>query len=121
MPYTTEGKKRALNGLGITHASVHTSAGVPGDTGTNEVTGGSPAYARKPITIAAPSAGQEAMTGTLTFDIPAGTTCAYIGFFDSLTATGATRFVAYGIMPAAETFAAQGQLVVDTATLDMNS
>ena len=47
MPYSTAGKHLMLNALKgtnpttpITHASLHTAS--PGDSGTNEVTGGSP-------------------------------------------------------------------------------
>lgn len=51
----------------------------PGTTGsaTGEVSGGSPAYARKAVTWSAPSGG--AVTGTVTFDVPAGTTVTYAG------------------------------------------
>jgi hypothetical protein len=50
----------------------------PGTTGTvtGEVTGGSPAYARKTITWGSASGG--VITGTCTFDIPTGTTLTYV-------------------------------------------
>lgn len=52
-----------------TWISVHTAS--PGSTGANEVTGGSPAYARKQTTWGTPTAG--VVTGTeVTIDVPAG-------------------------------------------------
>lgn len=64
-------------------------------TGTNEVTGGSPAYARKAATWSAASSGSKALAATLpTFDVPTGTTVAWIGLWDAVT-TG--NF--YGMLP----------------------
>ncbi len=58
----------------------------PGLTGTvtGEVTGGSPAYARKSISWGAAAGG--VITGTVTFDVPAGTTVTYAGVCASGTA-----------------------------------
>lgn len=69
-------------GGGATHAALYTTA--PGATAGTEVTGGSPAYARKPISWSAPSNG--VMTATVTFDVPAGTTVVGAGVHDALTA-----------------------------------
>jgi hypothetical protein len=73
-------------GLGnvITHVSLH--SGDPGTTGTNELTGGSPAYARKTVGWAAAAAGQRASSSAQVFDVPAGTTVMYAGFWSALTA-----------------------------------
>lgn len=51
----------------------------PGSTGsvTGEVSGGSPAYARKTITWGTATNG--VITGTATFDVPPGTTITYAG------------------------------------------
>jgi hypothetical protein len=65
------------------HLSLHT--GFP-PAGGNEVTGGSPAYARQPMAWSAASAGSKAMTGTEIFDVPAGTTVRAIATYDALTA-----------------------------------
>lgn len=62
--------------------SLHTAD--PGTTGTNEVTNtGSPAYARKAVTWGSASAG--AITGTVTFDVPSGTTVTFVGVWTALT------------------------------------
>ena len=63
--------------------SLHT-AFPPG--GGNEVTGGSPAYARKSFTFAAASAGAKTSNSSPTFDIPAGTTVKAIAEYDAVTA-----------------------------------
>ena len=74
MPLNTNGQNACLSGgLGntVTYLSLHT--GVPDSTGSLEATGGSPAYARKAVTWAAAASGQRANSGTITFDVPAGT------------------------------------------------
>lgn len=83
---TNNGKHAALDGLGavVTHISLHTAD--PGTTGASEVSGGSPAYARKPVTWSASSGGSKALASTYTFDVPASTTVAYVGLFSALTA-----------------------------------
>lgn len=65
MALTEAAKNAMLDELGtlITHIGLANVA--------TEVTGGSPAYARKAVTWAAASGGVLAMSGSLTFDIPA--------------------------------------------------
>jgi hypothetical protein len=70
-------------GVGATHGSVHTAYSA---TGTNEVTGGSPAYARKAATWAAASGRSKATSASMVFDVPAGTTVRWVGFWDAVTA-----------------------------------
>lgn len=73
-------KNNMLGGQTFTHASAHTD--FPGSTGANEVTGGSPAYAQKAITINAASGGIRALNAAVAFDVPACT----VKWFDSGTA-----------------------------------
>lgn len=86
MPLMTTTINTGLNAITAvcTHASLHT--GDPSTTGANEVTGGSPAYARQPITWAAASGETAANSGALTFNVPAGTTAAYVGLWSALSA-----------------------------------
>lgn len=65
----------------ITHdsASLHTAYSA---TGASEVTGGSPAYARKAITIAAAASRARAASTQPVFDVPA-TTVRFIGLWTS--------------------------------------
>ena len=69
-------------GTAATHAALYTTA--PGATAGTEVTGGSPAYARKAISWGAPSNG--VITATVTFDVPSGTTVVGAGVHTALTA-----------------------------------
>lgn len=101
--FSNASKTTMLNSLSPSHASLHSAA--PGDTGANEISGGSPAYARKAVTIGtSTSGGPRALSADVTFDVPA-VTVAYVGFWTALT--GGT-FVGYHDVTD-ETFAAQGQ------------
>jgi hypothetical protein len=68
----------------IDFVSLHTDA--VGSGSGNEVTGGSPAYARQSAAWGAAAAGNIDLTGTEVFDIPAGTTVRRLGFWDAVTA-----------------------------------
>lgn len=65
------------------YASLHTAD--PGTTGASEVTGGSPAYARKPITWNAGAVDGAYLSDELVFDVPAGT-LTHVGIWDAVTA-----------------------------------
>jgi hypothetical protein len=70
-------------GTGADFGSLHTAYST---TGTNEVTGGSPAYARKGLVWAAAASGSKALSATFpTWDVPAGTTVAWVGGWDAVT------------------------------------
>lgn len=68
---------------GITHGSLHTAFST---TGANEVTGGSPAYARKSVTLAASSGGVKSLSNAPVFDVPASATVRWIGYWTAVTA-----------------------------------
>jgi hypothetical protein len=78
------------------------------DAATVEVSGGSPAYARKAVTWDAAGtggAGRIQLNSTLpNFDVPACTVKA-VGFYDTLT--GGTQYSMYNVSPD-EVFASQG-------------
>jgi hypothetical protein len=73
------------NGIvAATHMSLHTAD--PAGTGANEVVGGTPAYARQPVTwTAGPNPGQMTATVAAPFDVPAATDVAFAGLWDALT------------------------------------
>ena len=83
----------------------------PTTTGGSEATGGSPAYARKPVTWNAPtfSAGIETVTSAVsaTFDVPAGT-YAWFGIWD---AASAGNYLMGGTCTS-QVFSAQGQYAI---------
>jgi len=87
--------------------------GDPGtaNAATNEVTGGSPAFARKALLWGAASS--SAIVGTATFDVPASTTITYFGVTVSSTLT--TADVRDSVAVTSQTFASQGTYAV-TAT-----
>jgi hypothetical protein len=65
------------------YASLHTAD--PGTTGANEVTGGSPAYARKAITWNAGVEDGSYTSNEITFDVPPGT-LTHVGIWSAVTA-----------------------------------
>lgn len=67
---------------GFKFGSLHTAYST---TGTNEATGGSPAYARKAVTWNAASSGSKALAAGVTFDVAAGT-YAWVGGWDAVSA-----------------------------------
>jgi hypothetical protein len=91
MPLSTAGKNRALDALAgaasgsaITHVSLHSA--IPSDAGSNEISGGSPPYARIPIAFAAATGGtKDKDATTVTFEVPAGTTVTHLGYWTALT------------------------------------
>jgi hypothetical protein len=69
-------------GTAATHAALYTTA--PSSSAGTEVTGGSPAYARKALSWGAPASG--VITVTVTFDVPTGTTVVGAGVHTAITA-----------------------------------
>lgn len=74
----------AITGLGNS-ISLHTAD--PGTTGANEVTGGSPAYARKTTTWAGGAVDGAVPGSPVVFDVPAGT-YTHIGQWNGSTFVG---------------------------------
>ena len=85
----------------------------PGTSGTvtGEVSGGSPAYARKAMSWGAASS--SAITGAPVFDVPSGTTVTYFGVTVSATLT--TADLRDKVAVTSQAFASQGTYTV-TAT-----
>lgn len=85
MSLTISAKNTMLNALTVDTASLHTT--FPGLTGAGEVTGGTPAYARKAVTFGSASGGSRALSSAVTFDVPA-TTVRWFGFWVAGTYVG---------------------------------
>lgn len=79
---TTACKNLMLDAFGVTHLSLHSAYSA---TGANEIAGGSPAYARKAATFSAAAAESKALASAVTFDVPAGGSCKYVGKWTALT------------------------------------
>lgn len=115
MPIRTLAQRNALAAQYATAAPNSTLFSAdPGTAGaaTNELTGGSPAFARKAIggswATATPSA--SAVTGTATHDVASGSTVAYAGVCVSLTLTTADVRDSVAVTPQA--FSSQGTYAV---------
>lgn len=109
MPLITATRNAMLDALTINYASLHTAD--PGTNGANEVTGGS--YARKAVTMAAASNGVRAASNQPVFDVPAGTTVAYIGLWNNSTFLGSAD-------PVDETFSNAGTYTVTAITIGVS-
>lgn len=84
-----------------------------------ELSGGSPAYARKSIAFNAPSEGSiDDSTNGAIIDVPAGATTDYIGYWSASTA--GTLNAVNGANPV-ETFVGQGTYTVTDADLNLNA
>jgi hypothetical protein len=117
MPYSVVGKNAMLNALGAlaVFASLHSAN--PGDNGANELSGGSPAYARKACSWGAASGGALPHSGAPVFDVPAGATVAYVGFWSA-----SSGGVFYGTSDVTdEVYAGQGTYTLTDADLDLNA
>lgn len=81
MPFVDPAKNTMLDALTIDLLSLHTAH--PGSDGlSNEVSGGSPAYARQAAVVNAAASGERSLNADVEFDVPA-TTVAVIGFWDA--------------------------------------
>ena len=98
MPYSTSGKDAMLNALAALAGFASLHSAYPGNTGANEIAGGSPAYARKAKTWNASSSASVDDSNAPTFDVPASTTVGWIGLWSAATAG-----TFYGYAPAGGT------------------
>jgi len=118
MPYAEAAKNYMLDQLGennLLYASLHD--GDPGATGANEISGGSPAYARKAVTWDPASGGAMDASNQPAFDVPAGASVQYVGYWDVATAGNFQGSDAV----TQEDFGAQGIYTLNSAALDLNS
>lgn len=96
-----------LNSAADHIASLFDYIGLVDETGT-EISGGSPAYARKAASWGAASNGSASLSSALTFDIPSGKTVA--GWRGYSASTGGTDYGGGDLTP--EAYSAQGQYIL---------
>ena len=108
--FNTATRNAMLDGVTIDKASLHTAD--PGETGANELAGGT--YARQSITVGAAAAGVRDATALPTFSVPAGATVQYVGYW---TAGSPDIFVGSDQVTA-EAFAADGQYALSSASFN---
>lgn len=117
MAFTVQnkGKEKALGGLRTVAVKFSLHSANPGSLGaSNEISGGSPAYARQTGSWNAPSGGSMTLSGTLVFDVGSGKTVAFVGLWNS----AGTEFYGYWNLTST-VFSQQGTLTVTSAELDM--
>lgn len=86
----------------------------PNSSGSNEISGGDPAYSRETPSFGAAASGEVALDTAIEFDIPPSTTVAWVGFWATIEAT--PTFVAKAALADSEAFSAQGTFTLTTAT-----
>jgi len=108
------GKHLMLDGFGGTAvwASLHTAD--PGTDGSNEVTGGSPAYTRESISWASAASGSVSSDTNIVFDVPGSTTITHLGYW-SASATG--TFYGSRALDTSQTYATQGTYTISSGNL----
>jgi hypothetical protein len=120
MPFTPNARSEMLRaivgetlaGIPVTHASLHTAD--PSTTGANEVSGGSPAYARKAVSFnAVGTDGVVETSADAVFDVPASTTVTYVGLWSA--STGGTFLGSMAVSPS-ESFGSQGTFTLNSGT-----
>lgn len=115
--YDATAKNVMLDGLAVVclRAALHTGDPGGANSASNEVTGGSPAYARKAITWAAASGGTMDETTSPVFDVPAGTTVSWVSFWNT---AGTVRYLKKDVTD--EAFGAQGTYTLTDTDFDLN-
>jgi hypothetical protein len=116
--YDITARNAMLDALGVvcTRAALHTDDPGAANQAANEITGGSPAYARKAMAWNAAAAGAMDDSGSgVVFDIPAGTTVSWVSFWNT---AGTTRYLKKNV--ADEVFGAQGTYTLVDVDFDLN-
>lgn len=106
----------ALAALAVRWAA-HTGDPGAANQALNEVTGGSPAYARGTVAWNAAASGEATQNGDVVLNIPAGTTVSWVSLWNS---GGTVRYLKKDV--ADEVFGAQGTYTIKgtTSKLDLN-
>ena len=117
--YDTTARNAMLDALGTLCVRLALHTGDPGgaNSATNEVSGGSPAYARKAVAWNSAASGEMTPTGNVVFDVPASTTVSWVSGWNS---AGSVRYFKKDVTD--EAFGAQGTYTVLAAStkLDLN-
>lgn len=94
------------------YCSLHTAD--PSTTGANELTGGTPAYARKSITWSSAATSSKAISNQPVFDVGSGKTITHFGLWSAVTVG---TFYGGAALSASETFTAQGTYTLTSLTV----
>ena len=113
MPLTTAGLNTSVNAVTDDYGYVALFDGDP-NTPANEISGGSPAYARIQKTGWTESNGVSTMPGTALFDIPSGATVTHFALMDAPTGV---NMGGYGTCTNAGPYGSQGTYELTSATV----
>lgn len=117
--YDTTARNVGVDAIAALALRVALHTGDPGgaNSASNEVSGGSPAYARKAIAWNAASSGEATPTANVVLDVPSGTTVSWISLWNT---AGTVRYLKKSVT--SEAFGAQGTYTVLAAStkLDLN-
>ena len=113
MGLSNAGKNTALDAVAAVGQWLSLHHADPGSTGTNELTGGSPAYARQQGVWDPASGGVLTLAGPEVFDVPASSNVTHYGVWSAVS--GGT-FYGGGAVSATETFTGQGTYTLDDTT-----
>jgi hypothetical protein len=106
----------AIAAVGLRWA-LHTADPGGANSASNELTGGSPAYARKAVAWNAASGGVATQNGDVVLDVPSGVSVTYASLWNT---AGTVRYLKK--LVTTEAFGAQGTYTIKgtTSTLDLN-
>lgn len=110
MGLSMAGRNARLNGMAADYDTMSLHLADPGDTGASECTGGSPVYARQPITWSGAAGGSIGFSTVPVFNVEKSDTVTHVGFW-----AGAVFMAGYPIDPQA--FNNQGTLTFDSFTI----
>jgi len=98
-----------------TRLALHTADPGGANLAGSEVTGGSPAYARKAVAWSAAASGAAAQNGNVVFDVPTGTSVTFVSGWNT---AGTVRYFKKSVTT--ETFGAQGTYTALAAGSELN-
>lgn len=115
--YDTTARNVAADAVAAQCTRLALHSGDPGgaNSATNELSGGSPAYARKAVAFSAAASGAAAQNGDVTFDVPAGATVAWISGWNT---AGTVRYFKKAVT--SEAFGAQGTYIARATGSEIN-
>lgn len=117
MALSNTAKNLMLDELGSVAVYVSLHDDDPGSNGSNEISGGSPAYARKSVTWNSAANGNLDSSNTPEFDVPASTTVTHFGLWSAATSG---TYYGGGALSAPEAFAGQGKYTLTDLDVDLD-
>lgn len=112
---STAGKNLMLNAFAGSAVFYSLHSADPLDAGTSELSGGSPAYARKAATWNSAAAGALDNSNAPVFDVPSGATVAFVGYWSAVSA--GTFYGSSAVT--SESFSGQGTYTLNDADVTL--